>query len=156
MIFIIVVFLWQSHGEFRVTHLILPQQTGKPDSFMDESHEDELFSIQDKYDVTQLGWIHVRSIPSCCPSQLSRCRELIERVMCCLCTCRRIQHKQRFCPVSINTFKRLSSACCPSRSRSSAPRNTKSQSCIFILLYNSRLSSYFFLFLILHEQFVRH
>ena len=39
--------------------MIIPEQMGKADSFIDESDEDELFTIQDKYDVTQLGWIHV-------------------------------------------------------------------------------------------------
>ena len=45
---------------------------GKADSFIDESDEDELFTIQDKYDVTQLGWIHVCVDYDCATAWLKR------------------------------------------------------------------------------------
>ena len=41
-----------------ITHLIVPKQRGTPDS-CDTENEEELFDVQDKYDLITLGWIHV-------------------------------------------------------------------------------------------------
>ncbi|CAN0436489.1 unnamed protein product [Lampetra fluviatilis] len=44
-------------GVFTVTHVILPKQKGSSDSCLTEN-EEELFEIQDRYDLLTLGWIH--------------------------------------------------------------------------------------------------
>ena len=51
--------LFQSNEEFRITHLIVIKQKGETDSFKDLSDEDELWELQEKYNIVQLGWIHV-------------------------------------------------------------------------------------------------
>ncbi|CDR18999.1 unnamed protein product [Oncorhynchus mykiss] len=43
---------------FTVTHVIVPKQNGGPD-YCDTENEEELFLIQDQYDLITLGWIHV-------------------------------------------------------------------------------------------------
>ena len=43
---------------FCITHLIIPKQTSTSDSCTTLS-EEELFEIQDSYDLLTLGWIHV-------------------------------------------------------------------------------------------------
>lgn len=42
---------------FTVTHVIIPKQCGGPD-YCDTENEEELFLIQDQYDLITLGWIH--------------------------------------------------------------------------------------------------
>lgn len=41
-----------------MTHVIVPKQCGGPD-YCDTENEEELFLIQDQYDLITLGWIHV-------------------------------------------------------------------------------------------------
>ena len=50
--------LFQSRDSFQITHLVIPKQRGTPDS-CDTQNEEELFDVQDKYDLITLGWIHV-------------------------------------------------------------------------------------------------
>ncbi|XP_010772016.1 STAM-binding protein-like A [Notothenia coriiceps] len=47
-----------TRNAFTVTHVIVPKQTGGPD-YCDTENEEELFLIQDQYDLITLGWIHV-------------------------------------------------------------------------------------------------
>ncbi|XP_065051043.1 STAM-binding protein-like A [Rhopilema esculentum] len=49
---------------FQITHLVIPKQTGTPDSCT-TTNEEEMFEVQDKYDLVTLGWIHTH------PSQTS-------------------------------------------------------------------------------------
>ena len=42
----------------RVTHIIIPKQTGSSDS-CETLSEEEIFDVQDQYDLITLGWIHV-------------------------------------------------------------------------------------------------
>ena len=51
-------FLCQTRNAFTVTHVIVPKQSGGPD-YCDTENEEELFLIQDQYDLITLGWIHV-------------------------------------------------------------------------------------------------
>uniref|UniRef100_A0A6A7FZ57 STAM-binding protein-like A n=2 Tax=Hirondellea gigas TaxID=1518452 RepID=A0A6A7FZ57_9CRUS len=44
-------------GELHVTHLLIPKQSGTPDSCTTQ-HEEQLFAVQDKHDIITLGWIH--------------------------------------------------------------------------------------------------
>lgn len=53
-----------ARGSFRVTHLLIPQQKGTPDSCTTENEED-IFEYQDQHDLITLGWIHTH------PSQTS-------------------------------------------------------------------------------------
>ncbi|KAF7643895.1 hypothetical protein LDENG_00231470 [Lucifuga dentata] len=46
-----------TRNAFTVTHVIVPKQSGGPDS-CDTENEEELFLIQDQYDLITLGWIH--------------------------------------------------------------------------------------------------
>ncbi|XP_076005624.1 STAM-binding protein-like A [Genypterus blacodes] len=46
-----------TRNEFTVTHVIVPKQSGGPD-YCDTENEEELFLIQDQYDLITLGWIH--------------------------------------------------------------------------------------------------
>ncbi|XP_014675605.1 PREDICTED: STAM-binding protein-like [Priapulus caudatus] len=46
-----------SRGRFLVTHLLVPQQRGTPDSCATENEED-IFACQDRHDLITLGWIH--------------------------------------------------------------------------------------------------
>lgn len=48
----------QTRNAFTVTHVIIPKQCGGPD-YCDTENEEELFLIQDQYDLITLGWIHV-------------------------------------------------------------------------------------------------
>lgn len=48
----------QTRNAFTVTHVIVPKQSGGPD-YCDTENEEELFLIQDQYDLITLGWIHV-------------------------------------------------------------------------------------------------
>ena len=48
----------QNRNAFTVTHVIVPKQSGGPD-YCDTENEEELFLIQDQYDLITLGWIHV-------------------------------------------------------------------------------------------------
>lgn len=53
-----------SQNRFFITHLVVPKQSATPDSCTTEC-EEELFDVQDKYDLITLGWIHTH------PSQTS-------------------------------------------------------------------------------------
>uniref|UniRef100_A0A8C4RAM3 STAM binding protein a n=2 Tax=Eptatretus burgeri TaxID=7764 RepID=A0A8C4RAM3_EPTBU len=46
-----------TQAQFRVTHVILPKQVGGTDSCVTEN-EEELFTIQDMYELLTIGWIH--------------------------------------------------------------------------------------------------
>ncbi|CAL8345820.1 unnamed protein product [Lota lota] len=46
-----------NRNAFTVTHVIVPKQCGGPD-YCDTENEEELFLIQDQYDLITLGWIH--------------------------------------------------------------------------------------------------
>ena len=50
----------QAQNTLRVTHAIIPKQKGNPDS-CETLSEEEIFDVQDKYDLITLGWIHVSS-----------------------------------------------------------------------------------------------
>lgn len=50
--------LLQNSNAFTVTHVIVPKQCGGPD-YCDTENEEELFLVQDQYDLITLGWIHV-------------------------------------------------------------------------------------------------
>ena len=45
-------------NKFRISHIIIPKQSGKADS-CETLNEEEIFGVQDKYDLITLGWIHV-------------------------------------------------------------------------------------------------
>ena len=49
----------QAKNVFHITHLVVPKQTATPDSCT-TTNEEEMFDVQDKYDLVTLGWIHVR------------------------------------------------------------------------------------------------
>jgi len=51
-------FVLQNRNAFTVTHVIVPKQSGGPD-YCDTENEEELFLMQDQYDLITLGWIHV-------------------------------------------------------------------------------------------------
>ncbi|XP_075903010.1 STAM-binding protein-like A [Nelusetta ayraudi] len=46
-----------TRNAFTITHVIVPKQNGGPD-YCDTENEEELFLIQDQYDLITLGWIH--------------------------------------------------------------------------------------------------
>uniref|UniRef100_A0A672REL9 STAM binding protein b n=1 Tax=Sinocyclocheilus grahami TaxID=75366 RepID=A0A672REL9_SINGR len=46
-----------NRNAFTVTHVIVPKQCGGPD-YCDTENEEELFLVQDQYDLITLGWIH--------------------------------------------------------------------------------------------------
>ncbi|XP_077942390.1 STAM-binding protein-like A isoform X1 [Gasterosteus aculeatus] len=46
-----------TRNAFTVTHVLVPKQCGGPD-YCDTENEEELFLIQDQYDLITLGWIH--------------------------------------------------------------------------------------------------
>ena len=48
----------QTQNTLRVTHIIVPKQKGNSDS-CEMVNEEELFDVQDQYDLITLGWIHV-------------------------------------------------------------------------------------------------
>lgn len=48
----------------KITTLIIPKQKGTPDTCTTEN-EEELFDIQDKYDLLTFGWIHTHPTQSC-------------------------------------------------------------------------------------------
>ena len=63
-------FMWtrcafQAKDAFRITHLVIPKQTGTPDS-CDMYSEEEIFSYQDEFDLITLGWIHVSTVHISC------------------------------------------------------------------------------------------
>ena len=61
-------FVFQTHNEFTITHLIVPKQSAGPD-YCDVENVEELFGVQDQHDLLTLGWIHVRStfwVLGCC------------------------------------------------------------------------------------------
>lgn len=53
-------FVLQTHNEFTITHVVVPKQSAGPD-YCDMENVEELFGIQDQYDLLTLGWIHVRT-----------------------------------------------------------------------------------------------
>lgn len=46
-----------NRNAFTVTHVIVPKQCGGPD-YCDTENEEELFVVQDQYNLITLGWIH--------------------------------------------------------------------------------------------------
>lgn len=48
-----------SHHRLIITHVIVPKQSGTPDSCTTMNEED-IFDIQDQHNLITLGWIHVR------------------------------------------------------------------------------------------------
>ncbi|KAG2469375.1 STAM-binding protein-like A [Polypterus senegalus] len=46
-----------TRNQFTLTHVLIPKQCGGPD-YCDTENEEELFLIQDQYDLITLGWIH--------------------------------------------------------------------------------------------------
>ncbi|XP_075573999.1 AMSH-like protease isoform X2 [Pelecanus crispus] len=50
-----------THNEFTITHVIVPKQSAGPD-YCDMENVEELFGIQDQYDLLTLGWIHHRHL----------------------------------------------------------------------------------------------
>ncbi|NXH11063.1 STALP protease, partial [Bucco capensis] len=46
-----------THNQFTITHVIVPKQSAGPD-YCDMENVEELFGIQDQYDLLTLGWIH--------------------------------------------------------------------------------------------------
>ena len=51
----------QSQGCLKLTHIIIPKQTGTSDS-CDTCNEEEIFEALDSNDLITLGWIHVSKI----------------------------------------------------------------------------------------------
>ncbi|XP_025066242.1 AMSH-like protease isoform X1 [Alligator sinensis] len=54
---LLIVLHFHTHNEFTITHVIVPKQSAGPD-YCDMENVEELFSIQDQYDLLTLGWIH--------------------------------------------------------------------------------------------------
>ena len=52
-------------NKLMVTHLLIPEQTGTPDSCTTHNEED-IFDYQDQHNLITLGWIHVRKIYFVC------------------------------------------------------------------------------------------
>ena len=50
---------FQSKNAFTISHLLIPKQSGGPDSCITENEED-IFMYQDSKNLITLGWIHVR------------------------------------------------------------------------------------------------
>jgi len=46
-----------SQNKFVITHLVVPKQSGTPDSCLTE-REEEVFDFQDKHELITVGWIH--------------------------------------------------------------------------------------------------
>lgn len=46
-----------NQNAFTVTHVVVPKQCGGPD-YCDTENEEELFLVQDQYNLITLGWIH--------------------------------------------------------------------------------------------------
>ncbi|NXA48670.1 STALP protease, partial [Nothocercus julius] len=46
-----------THNQFTITHVIVPKQSAGPD-YCDMENVEELFGVQDQYDLLTLGWIH--------------------------------------------------------------------------------------------------
>ncbi|NP_001032659.2 STAM binding protein b [Danio rerio] len=46
-----------NRNAFTVTHVVVPKQCGGPD-YCDTENEEELFLVQDQYNLITLGWIH--------------------------------------------------------------------------------------------------
>ena len=58
--YIILQCVWfQSKNAFTISHLLIPKQSGTPDTCTTESEED-IFVYQDAHSLVTLGWIHVR------------------------------------------------------------------------------------------------
>ena len=49
---------FKEHSTWRITHLLIPNQHGKPDS-CDIDNEEDVAEYQDEKDLITLGWIHV-------------------------------------------------------------------------------------------------
>ena len=47
-----------NHDKLIITHLLVPKQSGTPDSCATHGEED-IFDFQDAHDLITLGWIHV-------------------------------------------------------------------------------------------------
>ncbi|KGL73579.1 AMSH-like protease, partial [Tinamus guttatus] len=46
-----------THNQFTITHVVVPKQSAGPD-YCDMENVEELFGVQDQYDLLTLGWIH--------------------------------------------------------------------------------------------------
>lgn len=44
-----------------ITHILIPKQTGSPDSCVTHNEED-IFDFQDQHNLITLGWIHVHTL----------------------------------------------------------------------------------------------
>lgn len=51
------------HNAFTITHVLVPKQRGTSDSCLTEN-EEEVFVVQDKYDLITVGWIHTHPTQS--------------------------------------------------------------------------------------------
>ncbi|KAK4051125.1 hypothetical protein OIO90_004866 [Microbotryomycetes sp. JL221] len=58
-----------SRNTFTISHLLIPQQEGTPDTCT-TTHEEEQFQFQDERDLMTLGWIHTHPTQSCFMSSL--------------------------------------------------------------------------------------
>ena len=63
MLLIFICSTFQAKNVFHITHLVVPKQTATSDSCT-TTNEEEMFDVQDKYDLVTLGWIHVRYLTS--------------------------------------------------------------------------------------------
>lgn len=61
----VIPFYLQAQNKLSITYIIVPKQRGKSDS-CETLNEEELFDVQDKHDLIQLGWIHV-----CCHGNIT-------------------------------------------------------------------------------------
>jgi len=54
----IVGLMLQKNSQWHMSHLLIPEQTGTPDS-CDIRNEEAVVDFQDKHNLITLGWIHV-------------------------------------------------------------------------------------------------
>lgn len=90
LIDVIFFLLIQKQNRLIITHLIIPQQYGTPDSCA-TTNEEDLFSYQTEHDLITLGWIHVSK---CCVRLVIRMSPLKLATFC--VTSRHILVKQHF------------------------------------------------------------
>ena len=64
-------------NKLMVTHLLIPEQTGTPDSCTTHNEED-IFDYQDQHNLITLGWIHVCKIYFVCSfiTLLKNCKKI--------------------------------------------------------------------------------
>lgn len=143
------VFFFQTRNAFTVTHVIVPKQCGGPD-YCDTENEEELFLIQDQYDLITLGWIHVSGDTVWCQSHKviikmnrrgvdgSHCGQNSSRTVC-VCVWDQLRwhlfpafprltpHRRPSCPVLTSTHTALTRWCSPRLSLSSARQSSMSE-----------------------------